>query len=264
MSIAKTFFKSNLMKNILSLLLLAASSTFAQENYSRSFEAQGVNKIEITFDYPQLVMLKTWNKPEVKIEGNVNINNHTEDDAFKLKGSKSGNYLSIDGSIEDIHALASYEKYYDYDDEKEVEEEKVVFTNQEGLKQMSTPKKKRKYKSYGPNIDITLVIYVPENTNVQIEVTYGLIEVNGFLANLVANSPYTGVDIVVPKDGYKKLEAHTQFGEILTNLTEKPVNKQGSDDIGEWSTVVYTGKNVYTAEIKSQYGKVYLRKQQSN
>jgi tellurite resistance-related uncharacterized protein len=264
MSIAKTFFKSNLMKNILSLLLLAASSTFAQENYSRSFEAQGVNKIEITFDYPQLVMLKTWNKTEVKIEGNVNINNHTEDDAFKLKGRKSGNYLSIDGSIEDIHALASYEKYYDYDDEKEVEEEKVVFTNQEGLKQMSTPKKKRKYKSYGPDIDITLVIYVPENTNVQIEVTYGLIEVNGFLANLVANSPYTGVDIVVPKDGYKKLEAHTQFGEILTNLTEKPVNKQGSDDIGEWSTVVYTGKNVYTAEIKSQYGKVYLRKQQSN
>jgi len=264
MSIAKTFFKSNLMKNILSLLLLAASSTFAQENYSRSFEAQGVNKIEITFDYPQLVMLKTWNKTEVKIEGNVNINNHTEDDAFKLKGRKSGNYLSIDGSIEDIHTLASYEKYYDYDDEKEVEEEKVVFTNQEGLKQMSTPKKKRKYKSYGPDIDISLVVYLPENTNVQIEVTYGLIEVNGFLANLVANSPYTGVDIVVPKDGYKKLEAHTQFGEILTNLTEKPVNKQGSDDIGEWSTVVYTGKNVYTAEIKSQYGKVYLRKQQSN
>ncbi|MFN5556346.1 MAG: hypothetical protein ACK48F_09050 [Chryseotalea sp.] len=254
------------MKNILSLLLLAASSAFAQENYSRSFEAQGVNKIEITFDYPQLVMLKTWNKPEVKIEGNVNINKHTEDEAFELKGSKSGNYLSIDGSIEDIHTLASYEKYYDYDkDEKEEgKDEKGVFTNQEGLKQMSTPKKKRKYKSYGPDIDITLVIYVPENTNVQIEVTYGLIEVNGFLANLVANSPYTGVDIVVPKDGYKKLEAHTQFGEILTNLTEKPVNKQGSDDIGEWSTVVYTGKNVYTAEIKSQYGKVYLRKQQSN
>jgi len=67
MSIAKTFFKSNLMKNILSLLLLAASSAFAQENYSRSFDAQGVKKIEITFDYPQLVMLKTWNKPEVKI-----------------------------------------------------------------------------------------------------------------------------------------------------------------------------------------------------
>jgi len=44
MSIAKTFFKSNLMKNILSLLLLAASSTFAQENYSRSFEAHGYVK----------------------------------------------------------------------------------------------------------------------------------------------------------------------------------------------------------------------------
>jgi hypothetical protein len=258
------------MKNILSLLLLAASSTFAQENFSRSFEAQGVNKIEITFDYPELVILKTWNKPEVKIEGNVNINNHTEDDAFKLKGSKSNNYLSIDGSIEDIHSLTSYEKYYDYDDEKEeeeekeVKEEKVVFTNQEGLKQMSTPKKKRKYKSYGPDIDITLIIYVPENTNVQIEATYGLIEINGCLANLFANSPYSGVDIVVPKEGYKKLEAHTQFGDILTNLTEKPINNQISNDIGAWSTVVYAGKNAYTAEVKSQYGKVYLRRQQSN
>jgi hypothetical protein len=250
------------MKNLLSLLLFAASSTFAQENFSKSFDAQGVNKIEITFDYPQLVVLKTWKKQEVKIEGNININNHTEDEAFKVKGSKSGNFLSIEGNIEDIHSLASRERYYDYEESKEDEKKKenAVFINQEGLQQMSTPGKKRKYKSYGPDIDISFVIYVPENTNVQIEVTYGLIEINGCLANLVANSPYTGVDIVVPIDGYKKLEAQTQFGDILTNLPDKPINNEISDDIGDWSTVVYTGKNAYTAEVKSQYGKVYLRK----
>ena len=72
------------MKNIflLSIIMLSFNIGNTQVNISKSYATNNIEKLKLTFDYPQLVKVKTWNKNQVTIEAKVNINEGLNDDAF--------------------------------------------------------------------------------------------------------------------------------------------------------------------------------------
>ena len=234
-------------------LLLLALSSFAQTAINKSLVVLPGQKINMHFDYPELVRVSTWDKNEISIQGLVSINGGENDDAFVLETSTSGNSISIESRINGLKTLpqritvtqggrkivfrtkADYKKYCD--------------ENGKDFNTMST----------GVDMDITLEIKVPQNIETRVESVYGMVEVKLFNGPLVVDSTYGGVDAALQERSTGELTAETNFGQIYTNLDVK----FKSDNIREEDFHTYVSAkpgNGPRYSFESKYGNVYLRK----
>src|SRR5204863_7835498 len=88
------------MKALLILLVgLFAGSLAAQTKIDKTVAAKAGQKIRMTFDYPELIRVSTWDKNEVSITRTASINNGENDEAFKLDINADGNTITVRNEI---------------------------------------------------------------------------------------------------------------------------------------------------------------------
>ncbi|WP_411810621.1 hypothetical protein ACLB9Y_10010 [Chryseobacterium scophthalmum] len=237
------------------LLTFAVSLVFgltaAQTAINKSFSTDKDQKISLKFDYPELIKISTWDKPEVQILGTVNINENESNEAFQIKESKEGNSLIIEGKIAEMKNIPHRIKV-------EKDNKKLIFkTLEEYQKYCKENNVTFNSMNNGVDVDIKLEIKVPKYLMTQIESQYGLVEVKDFGGTINVNAIYGGIDATVLDKNIGKLSAETHFGQIYSNLDTKFTGKD-SNDFRTLVTATFGNGPQYNLE--SKYGNIYLRK----
>jgi hypothetical protein len=248
------------MKTRILLLVFALPlCAYAQTKIDKSFPIQADQNLVLDFDYPQLIKVSTWDKQEVSIKGVASINRGENDDAFQLNTTTRNGALVITSSIKDMNKLPKRmlikhgeEEYYFKTDNH----------NDPMVQQLMAEKGKNyRYINNSVIVEIHLEIFIPKNKITTIDAKYGMVELLACQAPLTVNAPFGGVDVTVPTQGLKSLSARTKFGEIFSNLSQKPIGSDFPDNFDNWTVVRYELGTGNAWAIESQFGKVYLRKQ---
>ncbi|MNU15004.1 hypothetical protein D3C71_31270 [compost metagenome] len=240
------------MRTILTFAVsLVFGLTAAQTTINKSFSTDKNQKISLKFDYPELIKISTWDKPEVQILGTININENESNEAFQIKEFKEGNSLVIEGKIAEMKNIPRRIKV-------EKDNKKLIFKTREEY-QRYCKENKVTFNSMtdGVDVDIKLEIKVPKSLMTQIESQYGLVEVKDFGGTINVSAIYGGIDATVLDKNVGKLSAETHFGQIYSNLDTKFTGKD-SNDFRTLVTATFGNGPQYNLE--SKYGNIYLRK----
>lgn len=236
------------------ILELLAGNLTAQTKLDKTVPVQSGQKVNMRFDYPELIRVSTWEKNEISIQGTVSINGGENDDAFTLDISTSGNSISIRNEIKGMEDLP----------------QRVTVTKDGQKMTFRTKGDWQKYKeehggkgfnsvSQGTEMDITLDIKVPRNMETFVESVYGMVEVKGFTGPLKVQATYGGIDASLTESTLGELVAETNYGHIYSDLSLK-FNKDNVRD-EDFHTYVSTQPGVGPKySFESAYGNVYLRK----
>ena len=240
------------MKTILTVLcctLLYLAQ--AQQTITKNYPIKAGQELNLSFDYPKVVKLSTWDKNEVSITASVSINNGDNNDAFQLIESSEGNTLTIKNIIKDMDKLPK--RYTVMKDGK-----KTVFVSKESYKEFTKDLKGAKYYSEGVEIEITLDIKVPENlASTFVKSTYGIVELANFNGQLKADATYGGIDASINEATTGKLSATTHYGQIYSNLKLNITEKEEKDF---YTSITLAPGRGPAYSLKSTYGNLYLRK----
>lgn len=239
-------------KLIFPLFLLTISS-LAQTAINKSIPVSQGQKVNMHFDYPELVRVSTWDKNEISIQGSVSINGGESDDAFVLESSTSGNLISIESRINGLKSLPQRITVNQGG-------QKIVFKTKVDYKKYCEENGKNfNSMSTGVDMDIILEIKVPQNVETRVESVYGMVEVKEFTGPLVVEATYGGVDAALQEKSTGQLEAETDFGQIYSNLDVKLLgNNVRERDFHTYVSAKPGNGPHYSFE--SKYGNVYLRK----
>ncbi|HRI78486.1 MAG TPA: hypothetical protein PLR06_03035 [Cyclobacteriaceae bacterium] len=240
-------------KIITLLLFLLATGLQAQTQVNKTITVSPGQKIKMTFDYPKLITVTTWEKNEIQITGTVSINNGENDDSFKLDFSTKDNVVTVDSYIKDMKNLPHTVTIME-------DGKKIMFRTKEDFKKYEEENGKHYTRmSWGTDIEITLDVKIPEHTETHVKSTYGMVEVKKFLGALDVEATYGGIDVAVEEKSTGELVAETNYGDIFSNLTVRFDGINGKHDNFHTLVKAHPGKGPnYTFE--SKYGNVYLRK----
>jgi hypothetical protein len=235
-------------------ILLCPVVAFAQD-INKTIPVSAGQKINMRFDYPELVKVSTWDKNEISVQGSVSINNGENDDAFIFENSVNGNTVDIRSSIKDIKQLPQRITIVR-------DGQKMIFKDKAELKKYQEEHGKGyNTMSWGADIDIVLEIKVPKNVETRIEATYGLVEIKDFNGPLTVEATYGGVDAALVEKQTGELAAETNYGEIFTNFDAKFGGSESQNrDFHTYVTAKPGSGPKYSFE--SKYGNVYIRKAQ--
>lgn len=242
---------------MLIVALIIPVKEYAQTQLNKTIPIQAGQKINMHFDYPELVRVSTWDRNEISVQGSVSINSGENDDAFIFESNVNGNIVEIRAFIKDLKHLPQRITITR-------EGQKIMFKNKEEL---------RKYQqehgtgynnmSWGADIDIQLEIKVPRNVETRIESVYGMVEVKNFSGPLTVEATYGGVDAALMERATGEITAQTNYGEIYSNLDVKfSGDKLTNEDFHTYVTAKPGSGPRYNFE--SKYGNVYIRKAESN
>jgi hypothetical protein len=226
---------------------------YAQTTINKSIPVRAGQKIDVHFDYPDLIKVSTWDKNEISIQGSVVINGGENDDAFELVVSDESQTISIKNEIKNLKNLPQRITVVEGT-------QKIVFRNKEEFKKYQQEHGKTySHVSYGTEMDILLEIKVPANTETVVESVYGMVEITSFNGPLTVIATYGGVDAAVKEQLVGRITAETNHGEIFSNLNVK-FSGEGSRQ-GDFHTYVSAAPGKGPAyKFDSKFGNVYLRK----
>ena len=241
------------MKNDLIIgFWLISPVTFAQTGINRSIPVSGGQHIAMTFDYPELIKVSTWDKNEISIQGQVSINHGENDDAFELMTSTEGGKITIENKIRNMKSLPQMVTVVD-------KGQKIIFMSRQEYKAYKEGKGPFEVVSWGVDMEITLEVMVPKNVQTSIVSTFGMVEVKNFTGPLQVEAQYGGVDVALNEKSVGALSAETNYGQIYSNLDIK-FEGDGFRERDFYTLVTAKPGTGARYDLKSKYGNVYLRK----
>jgi hypothetical protein len=243
-------------KHLLIVALVLPLTVLAQTQLNRTIPVASSNKkINMHFDYPEIVRVSTWDRNEILVQGTVSINGGEHDDAFIFEHEVNGNTIDLHSSIKDLKKLPQRITVI-RDGQKIVFKDKAEFKKyqEEHGKGYNTV-------SWGADIEIELEIKVPKNMDTRVESVYGMVEIKNFNGPLTVEATYGGVDAALAEKSVGEIVAETNYGEIYTNFD----SKFGGDGFtqGDFHTLVSAKPGSGPRySFESKYGNVYVRKAQ--
>jgi hypothetical protein len=247
------------MKAFLTIGLLACSLVvFAQTKIEKTFPVLGIQKVELAFEFPELIQIHTWDKKEVLVKGSVSINRGEHDNAFQLTSKVDGSTLQVSSEIKDkeniprrtIIKKGEQEYFFRAPDASAPEVQKFLEENGRDYVYMSN----------GIIQEISLEIFLPKGMTCRVDAKFGLVEITDFNAPLTVNAPFGGIDATIVSTATGELTARTKFGEILTNLDTNFKSSGTEEKHDHWTEIMATFGNGPKFDLESKFGKVYLRK----
>ena len=246
------------MKNILFLLLLlgATYSSYAQSKIEKQFPHSSSKPIKFNFDDINVVNVSGWQNDYISVVATVNINNNTQNDAFKI----SENGEVIEGIIADKHKLPQIirikkgDEIFTFHTDNWNSPEIKKFYAENGYEGIS-------WKSHGILWDITVNIKIPESAHIQINSKHGVIELQNLTGKVEANSVHGGVDLSVNNRMNGSLHAQTKWGTIYSNI-DLEIDKANST-VRDWNKVsarIKDGVSLSSFKLESKHSNIYLRK----
>ena len=237
------------------ILCLISLSSFGQEEIStEKFDASRVERISLDFKYPELIKIKTWDKKEVEIKASVIINNGQNNEDFSLKSRVNNGTLLIDSKIRNLDKYRHYTISRDEDGKNGgltvSKNGSTIITNGRGYWKGRD----------GVVVSVILEVTVPEGIEVDLEATYGIVEVLDHEMPLEIDARYGGIDVLIDEKADLEISASTQWGQIYHNLDAK-LRARGDGFPGKWMrTQANLNRGTRKLSLESQYGNVYLRK----
>lgn len=249
---------------ILSLLVLVCivGTSWSQTSISETFDVKDFDELDLAFEYPEIVRIKVWDQPQVKIEGTVDIQDGEFDEDFELRTRKVGNRFGIESKINNLSKHKRMVVWSDNDDDDDDDDGgRTVVTSDKGVNIYTGSGKSSRFRN-GLFISIELEVTIPKDMLVTLDARYGIVEVLESPKSLTVDARYGGVDVMISESQSVELDAKTQWGQIFSNL-DIPLEVGGNDMIGKWMkahAALKRGDN--RLSVESQYGNVYLRKNQ--
>lgn len=249
------------MKFLFSLLLLGwAGLGFAQTTpLNRSFALSKGQTVELSVDYPELVVISTSKGTEVVLGGSININGGQNNDAFVVETENESNRLRISTRIKDMDKLPR--TYLRYSAGEKGNKEEFVFNSKEEWEayQKNNPGQKNVYYGNRLQIKIKLELKVPEGTTLLVKAKYGMVELRDFTGPISVEAPYGGIDVAMAAEKIGSITLTTKFGKIFTNQNLPIVSATEKDFYT--SITAGSGKGP-VLDFNSTYGNIYFRKPQ--
>ncbi|MBL7848447.1 MAG: hypothetical protein JNL40_13345 [Cyclobacteriaceae bacterium] len=243
------------MKQITTLALLAFSLTaIAQTKLDKTIALKAGQEVRLTFDYPKLIQVSTWDKNEIAIRGTVSINDGENDDAFVLDIDDKGGFLDIRGRIKDMDNLPHRITVMN-------DGQKTTFRNETEWRKFQKENGKRSYDmmNRGLDLEITLEIMIPAKVATSLVSVYGMVEVRQFNGPLFVQATYGGVDASLTESTTGELIAETNYGHIYSDLAIQLNSDKVREE--EFHTLVAAKPGKGPAyRFESAYGNVYLRR----
>lgn len=230
-----------------------ATMVFAQTAINQSYTLKPGQSVSLTFDYPELVRISTWDRNEVSIQGSVNINEGESDSAFELFQTEGGNVLYIENRIKNFKSLPHRVTVVDGG-------KKLVFRSKADYQKYARENGKNfEMMSWGVEMNILLEVKVPRNLETKVKSIYGVVEVSNFVGPLSVEATYGAIDAALQENVTGELTAETNYGQIYTNLDTK-FSGEGfiEKNFHTWVSAKPGTGPAYNFE--SKYGNVYLRK----
>ena len=244
----------NLMNKLFIAFVLIAGTVSAQTKLDKTIPVKPGQEVRITFDYPKLIKVSTWDKNEISIQGSVSINDGESDDAFVIETNNSGNVTDIRGKIKNMDDLPQRITVVK-------DGVKTVFRNEAEYKKYKKEKGLNGFDmmNRGLDLEITLEIKVPARMQTSLVSVYGMVEVKQFDGPLHVEATYGGVDATLTETAMGDLVAETNYGHIYTDLNLTSTQQSISEE--DFHTVVSAklGKGP-DYRFESPYGNVYLRR----
>lgn len=242
------------MKSKLIILMLFGAAASAQTKLDKTIPVKSGQQVRLTFDYPELIRVTTWEKNEVSIQGTVSINDGENDDAFVLDINFSGDAVDIRGRIKDMDDLPHRITVIK-------DGVKITFRNESEWQKFRKENGKSGYDmmNRGLEMDITLDIKVPAKMQTTVVSVYGMVEVKQFNGPLRVEATYGGVDAAITESATGELIAETNYGHIYSDLALSFNRDRIREE--DFHTVVSVKPGSGPAyRFESPYGNVYLRR----
>ncbi len=240
------------MKTILTLLCgIICFASQAQQTITKTYPVKAGQELELSFDYPKVVKISTWNKPEISITATVSINDGENNEAFQLVEATNGSVLSIKNIIKDLEKLPK--RYTVIQNGK-----KTVYATKEDFKKLTVDLKGARSYSEGVDMEITLDIKIPESQQKTfVKAKYGIVELVNYKAPIKVDATYGGIDASINETATGKVSATTHYGQIYSNLKLNITDKEEKDF---YTSITSSMGNGPAYALKSTYGNLYLRK----
>jgi hypothetical protein len=233
--------------------LITPIEQYAQTQLNKTIPVQAGQKINMHFDYPDLIRVSTWDRNEISVQGTISINGGENDDAFLFESSVNGNTIDIRSSIKDLKHLPQRITIHR-------DGQKIMFRDKaEWKKYQQEHGQGYNTMSWGADIDIELNIKVPKNLYTRVESVYGMVEIKNFEGPLTVEATYGGVDAALAERSTGEVSAETNYGEIYSNLDAK-FGGGGVREQDFHTFVTAKPGNGPKYSFESKYGNVYIRK----
>ncbi len=216
------------MKALITLMCLATLGLSAQsKKVTELVELSGQSKLNLEFTFADDIIFKTWNKNEVLVEVDVEINDGRHNDIFTLSSSRSSStvYIEMD---EDMW-------------------EKV------GRKEWN---RNRNWES-----TINYTVYLPKEMEVDANTISGDYEFEYYGTSMSLETISGAIDITVPSNLGLDFRAKTISGEVFSDLDiEFPYGKDGLRQIVGQNIRGRISNGGPKLWFKTISGNIYLRK----
>lgn len=139
--------------------LLSFSNLSSQEKITKKYTTSGVDAIKIEVKFAENITIKNWNKKEVLVEAEVNINENKDNSYFTLTNTTEDKVLRIESDYGEL-----FEKY------KKEEKEK----------------KQGKHTYYGchNNLVVNYIVYVPKGMQLKVKSISGSVALENYEGKL--------------------------------------------------------------------------------
>ncbi len=179
-------------------LLLTFSSLNAQKKVVKTFKSSNLEDVFVHLKFANNIVVKNWDKNEVSIEAEVNINQNKGNDYYSLKGEDIGGTLTV---------KSDYESFF-----KE---------HQNNFRKNNNDCKSYKYCTCNNSIVINYVLNIPRNMKLKIKSISGDVKTTAYIGDLTLDLISGNIDV---KKHSENMHLKTISGDIDVYVSDATFN----------------------------------------
>jgi hypothetical protein len=224
------------------VLLLAPLYVPAQKMLEESWPLPAGTALHLKLDHANTIQIRGWDKPEVKMQASILINEGRHNDALSLTASREG------GSLRLVSKL----------DEDQIEDG-FWAGNCEGHNFSWSRDGSKGQRAIC--VDVTYELWVPHQTAVRLKTISGNVTATNLRGPLDVNSISGFIDLSWPAGQAAELMLKSITGELYTNLDMKILNKKEEIPIVGYEMKGQLGQGGPALRLETISSNIYIRKE---
>lgn len=219
------------MKALTIILMVFSLELFAQpKKVTESVLVTGQSVLDLEFSFADDIVFKTWDKKEVLVDVEVEINDGDDNDIFTLESDKSSSTIYIE-------------------------------MDQDMWKKISK-KRNGKWNNSSFTSNIYYIVYLPKDMQVKANTISGNYQFEYFGKPMKLNTISGEIDITVPSKTGFDFRAKTISGEVYSDVDmEYPNGKDGLKQIVGQNFKARINNGGEESHFETISGNIYLRKE---
>ena len=167
------------------------------------FPVETGTDIMLDIKYATRIVVQSWDKPEVLLQTEVNINGGRDNDALKVETGQTQEQFSVRAEVENLGQLSRQHQYNYRENPDSVQREDRW-------------------------LDIHFKVYVPRNAALHVRTVSGDVDIVHNGGELTATSVGGNIDLTMRNDQQADVRMSTVGGEVFTNFSLEAFRKDGA------------------------------------